>query len=83
MAMMLDRWAETLDERTAIESSLETLYTSGHEPPRFHSGREAALDAYFGIDRKQLEVERRQLLNTWTDFQRETAVAEEVRDAKP
>lgn len=62
MPNMLDRWAESVDERTKLEDFLDWLPNAGHTAPRFHSGREAALDAYFGIDRTQLEAERRILL---------------------
>lgn len=59
---MVEKWAAAKNEREAIEDFLGGLSVNGHQPPLFHSGREAALDAYFGIDRNQLERERRQLL---------------------
>lgn len=59
---MLDLWATSLDARTAIEDFIDWLISAGHTQPRFHSGQEAALDAYFGINRAQLDRERRDLL---------------------
>lgn len=53
---MLDLWARTVTERTAIEEFLDFLQVEGHQPPRFHSGKEAALDKFFGIDRRAREA---------------------------
>lgn len=59
---MLEHWAEVLDDRERLEVFLDWLVGAGHIPPRFHSGQEAALDSFFGIDRSQLDKERRELL---------------------
>lgn len=59
---MLDLWADIVEDRRMVEDFLDWLVEAGHEPPRFHSGREAALDAFFGIDRRLLDKERRDLL---------------------
>lgn len=59
---MLEKWAEKLEERDLLDYFLDWLVAHGHQPPWFHSGREAALDAFFEIDRLQLDRERRELL---------------------
>lgn len=59
---MLERYASERHNRGMIEDFLDGLVSAGHIQPVFHSGREAALDKFFAIDRVQLEKERRQII---------------------
>lgn len=76
---MLDRWAEIVEERSAIEEFLNWLPGAGHESPGFHSGKQAALDVYFGIDRARLEAERQEVLGQVRAKQKETPAGETGR----
>jgi hypothetical protein len=59
----IEAWDSSVEARATIGDFLDWMTTDeeGHAL-RFAGGREAALDRYFGIDRQQLEAERRELL---------------------
>ena len=58
---MLDRWAEKLGERRMISEFWEWL--TEHDSNAMSVDIEVALDNFHGIDRVQLERERRELLD--------------------
>lgn len=67
---MMSLWSQRMDERQTLQEFWEWLLAQRESQPAFMSGSgdvldvriEDALDAYHGIDRAQLERERRAML---------------------
>lgn len=59
----LERWADKLEERSAIEDFLDWASRTGVCTFRFAYSRSDVLDRYHEIDRKALEAARRALLD--------------------
>lgn len=61
MNNMLNKWGDKLEERRYIEDFFDWLINLG-DASLYDININKSLDEYHGIDRKQLEAERRQLL---------------------
>lgn len=59
---MLDQWAANIDDRRTIEEFLDWLDDKYPELERVDMHRDKLLDEFHSIDRKQLDKERRALL---------------------
>jgi hypothetical protein len=65
---MLERWADKLDERKLILDFIQQVAEDNDdEVELLDINMEKALDKFHGIDQRQLEAERRQLLKEAQD----------------
>ncbi len=71
----LERWAEIQSDRSVIFDFWEWLLTRLIEDDQstdmFHCHIEQTLNRYFGVNAKQLEIERRELLDSMIMERRE------------
>jgi hypothetical protein len=65
----LDKWAETANERSAIEEFLDWAVSQGYLYAQWSMSRADLLDKFYGINRADLELGRQQLINTLREDQ--------------